>query len=94
MDMSPRENPQALKQARPGLHDPTAEMAGAPPALSPLSLRWKLAAFGLLCGVVGAIFFSTVVTAPPIAIVFAVVALTAIVDIAVIARRKQRGEPG
>jgi hypothetical protein len=92
--MSPRENPQALRHARPGHHDPTAEMAGAPPALSPLSLRWKLAAFGLLCGIAGAVFFSTAVVLPPVAIVFVVIALTAVVDIAVIAHRKQRGEPG
>lgn len=92
--MSPREDPTALKNARPGHHDPTDGMAGAPPALSPLSLRLKLAAFGLVCGVVGAVLFLTVVDAPPIAIVFAVVAVTALVDLVVIASRKRSGEPG
>jgi len=92
--MSPREDPQALKNARPGYHDPTAEIGGAPPALSPLSLRLKLAAFGLLCGVVGAVVFATVVDLPAVSIGFGVLALTAVVDIAVIAGRKRRGEPG
>jgi hypothetical protein len=92
--MSPREDPLALKNARPGHHDLTDGMAGAPPALSPLSLRLKLATFGLICGVVGVVFFLAVVDVPPVAIVFAVVALTALVDLVVIAGRKRRGEPG
>jgi len=92
--MSPREDPQALQHARPGYHDPTDGIGGAAPALSPLSLRMKLASFGLLCGVVGAVLFVTVVDLPPVALGFAVLALTAVVDIAVIAGRKRRGEPG
>jgi hypothetical protein len=52
-----------------------------------------LASFGLLAGVVGAIVFLIL---GPIwfGVLFAVVALTALIDIIVVVRRKARGEPG
>ena len=63
------------------------------PVRSALTLRLVLAAFGLVfCGVAAVI---TAVTGPVwLAVVFAVLAVVAVIDIVVIAGRKRRGEPG
>jgi hypothetical protein len=77
---------------RPG--DKLAAAAGAAPARSALSLRFVLALFGLLvCGGAAVLFLLLDVPRPLVgtAVVFAV---TAAVDLAVILRRKHRGEPG
>jgi hypothetical protein len=80
--------------AREDYHDPTAGLAGAPPARSALTLRLVLATFGLaVCGV-GAGLFLTVISKPAIAAVLAFLAAVALADIVVVARRKLRGEPG
>jgi membrane protein implicated in regulation of membrane protease activity len=86
-------NPSRYEQGRPDYHDPLAGVGGAPPAQSALTLRLILASFGLLAGVVGAIVFLIL---GPIwfGVLFAVVALTALIDIIVVVRRKARGEPG
>jgi Family of unknown function (DUF6343) len=77
--------------AREDYHDP---LAGAPPARSALTLRLILASFGLLACGLGAAAFVIIVYEPVIAGLFAFFAAAAVVDIAVVIRRKQRGEPG
>lgn len=81
------------EQGLPDYHDPLAGVGGAPPAQSALTLRLILAGFGLIAGVAGAIVFLFL---GPIwfGVLFAVVALTALIDIIVVGRRKARGEPG
>ena len=78
----------------PGYHDPTAGIGGAAPAYSALTLRLWLAAFGLFTST--ALVIWLFVIKAPIGFVVALVMLaaTAAIDIAVIVRRKQRGEPG
>ena len=63
------------------------------PVRSALTLRLVLAAFGLVfCGVAAVI---AAVTGPTwLSVVLGVLALVAVIDIVVIARRKRRGEPG
>ena len=82
------------RQGLPDHHDPTAGIGGAPPARSALSLRLALAIFGLVAGIGFAVWAiavdaPTLITAVPI-----IMAVTAAVDIIVVARRKARGEPG
>lgn len=91
--LTPNESPDALRQARPGYHDPTTALGGTP-ALSPLTLRLKLASFGLVVSLIGAVVFGLVLHAVPVAIAFLVVAATSVVDLVVIQRRRHRGEPG
>jgi hypothetical protein len=90
--MRAKESPAALRRGRPGYHDPTQALGGTP-AYSPLTLRLRLAVFGLVASLVGAVAF-TALGVPPVAIAFAVIAVTAVVDLAVIQRRRHRGEPG
>jgi hypothetical protein len=77
----------------PDHHDPTAGL-GAPPARSALTLRLLLASFGLVVCVAGGILFLRVGAPVWIAVALFVLAGVALVDIAVVARRKARGEPG
>jgi hypothetical protein len=90
--MRAKESSAALRRGRPGYHDPTAALGGTP-ALSPLTLRLRLAMFGFVTCLVGVVAFTALGVAP-IALVFAVIALTAVIDMAVIQRRRHRGEPG
>lgn len=94
--MSVKEDREALKNARPGYHDPTAALGG-PPAVSPLKLRMRLAMFGMAASLIGLFVFGVLLDITPIAIAcgvaFAFVAVTALVDLAVIQRRRARGEP-
>jgi membrane protein implicated in regulation of membrane protease activity len=78
----------------PDHHDPTAGLGGAAPARSALTLRLVLAVFGLAVCVAGGIVFLSVGLPVWTAIVLFVFAGIALVDIAVVARRKARGEPG
>ncbi len=80
--------------AREDYHDPTAGWAGAPPARSALTLRLVLASFGVITCGLGAAAFLILADAPVIAGILAFLAAVAIADIAVLARRKLRGEPG
>jgi hypothetical protein len=80
-------------QAREDYHDPTAGFAGAPPARSALTLRLVLAAFGLIVCGLGSAAFLVLVNEPVIAGVLAFFAAVAVIDIAVVTRRKLRGEP-
>jgi Family of unknown function (DUF6343) len=79
--------------AREDYHDPTAGFAGAPPARSALTLRLILASFGLLACTAGAVVF-LLVSQPVFAGIFAFFAAAALLDLAVVARRKLGGEPG
>ncbi|MDD9207553.1 DUF6343 family protein [Georgenia sp. 10Sc9-8] len=82
------------RRGRPDHHDPTGGFAGAPPAQSALTLRLLLAGFGLVVGV-ALTFWAVTVDAPVWVVALPVLlALTAVVDIVVILRRKRRGEPG
>ena len=78
----------------PDHHDPTAGFGGAPPAQSALTLRLVLAAFGLVVCVVGGIVLLVAGVPAWIAVVLFVLAAVALVDLAVVIRRKSRGEPG
>jgi hypothetical protein len=80
--------------AREDYHDPTAGMAGAPPARSALTLRLVLAVFGLLSCGTGAALALTLVSEPAFAALLAFLAAVAVADIVVVVRRKRRGEPG
>jgi hypothetical protein len=82
------------ERAREDYHDPTAGIGGAPPARSALTLRLILAIFGLLSCTAGAVVFLVVVSQPVISAVWAFFAAVALADIAVVTRRKLRGEPG
>ena len=79
----------------PDHHDPTAGFGGAPPARSALTLRLVLAVFGLVVSVGGGLLWLAVEELPvwPAVVLFVLGAIAA-VDIAVILRRKARGEPG
>jgi Flp pilus assembly protein TadB len=78
----------------PDYHDPTAGFAGAPPAQSALTLRWVLAAFGLVVCVAGGILFLAAGLPVWTAVFLFVLGAVALVDLVIIARRKARGEPG
>ena len=78
----------------PDYHDPTAGFAGAAPAQSALTLRLVLAVFGLVVSVAGGVLFLAAGVPAWAAIALFVLAAVAVVDLAVIIRRKRRGEPG
>lgn len=82
------------ERAREDHHDPTAGVGGAPPARSALTLRLVLALFGLLVGVAATV--AVLLGPAPDAWAWATGALTAAaaVNVAVVLRRKRRGEPG
>ena len=82
------------EQGLPDYHDPTAGFAGAPPARSALTLRLVLAVFGLVVCVAGGIVLLVAGVPVWLAVVLFVLAAVALVDLAVVARRKARGEPG
>jgi hypothetical protein len=81
-------------QPRLDYHDPTAGIGGAAPAASALTLRLWLALAALAGCVVGIVL--TVVRDGPVWLIvaLALLAVTALVDVRVIARRKRRGEAG
>lgn len=85
---------ESLSRARPDYHDPTAGIGGAAPTHSALTLRLVLAVFGLLVCTAGSIWTAAVGGPVWLVIVLVVLALVAVVDLVVIARRKARGEPG
>jgi hypothetical protein len=82
------------RKGREGYHDPLAGIGGAAPARSALTLRIVLATFGLLVCAGGAV--ALWVTDAPVAypLIAGLFALVAAVDLAVVVRRKLRGEPG
>jgi hypothetical protein len=78
----------------PGYHDPTAGIGGAAPATSALTLRLCLAVFGLVISTAFAIWLYVIKAPIVFLVVLVTLATTAAIDIAVIVRRKRRGEPG
>ncbi|HEY6682724.1 MAG TPA: DUF6343 family protein [Propionibacteriaceae bacterium] len=78
----------------PGHHDPTAGIGGAAPATSALTLRLWLAVFGLVICTAFAIWLYLINAPIGFIVVLVALAAIAVVDIAVILRRKRRGEPG
>jgi hypothetical protein len=78
----------------PGYHDPTAGIGGAAPALSALTLRLCLAGFGMLTCTALAIWVYVMDLPIGFVVVLVMLAAAGAVDIAVIVRRKRRGEPG
>ena len=64
------------------------------PARSALTLRLGLAAFGLLAGLAGLVIVLLTDVPRGFAVLFGLIALTALVDLIVVAGRKRRGEPG
>ena len=78
----------------PDHHDPTAGIGGALSAQSALTLRLVLAGFGLVVCVAGGIVLLVAGVPVWIAVVLFVLAAVALVDLAVVTRRKARGEPG
>ena len=78
----------------PGHHDPTAGIGGAAPAISALTLRLWLAVFGLVVCTAFAVWLYVLDAPSGFVVVLVVLAVIAVVDIAVIVRRKRRGEPG
>lgn len=89
----PRRTRDDYQRGLPDYHDPAAGFAGAPPARSALTLRASLAAFGLVfCS--GAAWFAFAAGFTGLGIALVVVAVIALVDLAWVLHRKQRGEPG
>ena len=90
----PGRGPVDYSKGLPDHHDPTAGIGGAPPAQSALTLRLVLAAFGLVVCLGGGILWLAAGLPVWAAVVLFVLAAVAAVDLAVVARRKARGEPG
>jgi hypothetical protein len=74
-------------------HDPTAGVGGAAPARSALTLRLVLAMFGLIfCA--GAAWFAFAAGFGLLGAALVALAVIALADLAWVAHRKHRGEPG
>jgi hypothetical protein len=91
--MTPHD-PEDYGAGRPDHHDPTAGFGGAPPASSALTLRAFLAVFGLVVCVGGAVAVWVITHAVAATVFFALLAVAAAIDLAVVVGRKRRGEPG
>jgi hypothetical protein len=78
----------------PGYHDPTAAIGGAAPATSALTLRLWLAVFGFVICTAFAVWLYLINAPIGFIVVLLALAAIAVLDIAVILRRKRRGEPG
>ena len=81
-------------RGRPGYHDPTAGVGGAAPSLSALTLRLFLAVFGLIICTAFGIWLYLINAQTVFTVLLLVLAAVGVIDIAVIVRRKRRGEPG
>lgn len=79
---------------RADYHDPLTGVGGAPPAHSALTLRLVLAGFGLIVCIAGAVGWGYAGAPVAFVVLLAVLAVIAAIDIAVLVRRKRRGEPG
>jgi Family of unknown function (DUF6343) len=82
------------RRGLPGYHDPTSGIGGAAPAISALTLRLWLAVFGSVICAAFAIWAYLINTPIGFVVVLLAMAAVAVIDIAVILRRKRRGEPG
>ena len=83
-----------FRRGLPGYHDPTAGIGGAAPAYSALTLRLWLALFGLVTCSGLAIWLSVIDVPTGFVVVLVVLAVTSLIDIGAVLRRKRRGEPG
>jgi hypothetical protein len=92
-DERPRRTREDYERGLPGYHDPTAGIGGTTPARSALTLRAVLAGFGLVVCAVGAVL-ALRAGLSWFAVILAVVALIALVDLGWVLYRKWRGEPG
>ena len=88
------DRPGRYRRGLPGYHDPTAGVGGAAPATSALTLRLWLAVFGLVICTASAIWLYLINAPMGFVVVLLALAAVAVIDIAVILRRKRRGEPG
>ena len=91
---SVRPDQQHTEADRPGYHDPFAGIGGAARAQSALTLRLVLAVAGLIFALAGVVAFVLVDARAWVLALFALVAVTALVDIVVVAHRKLHGESG
>ena len=82
------------KAGLPDHHDPTSQVGGAPRALSALTLRAILAAFGVLACTALAVVLATSEAPVALVVLMALLGLVAAVDLVIVLRRKRRGEPG
>jgi hypothetical protein len=82
------------RRGLPGHHDPTAGIGGAAPAISALTLRLWLAVFGFVICTAFAIWVYLINAPIGFVAVLLTLAAVAVIDLAVILRRKRRGEPG
>ncbi len=82
------------RKGLPGYHDPTAGVGGAAPAISALTLRLVLAVFGLVVCTAFAVWLYLIDAPIMFVVVLLALAAVAVIDIVIIVRRKQRGEPG
>ena len=82
-----------FERGLPDYHDPTAGIGGAAPAYSALTLRLVLAMVSLVLSIAVAVF-GMLIDVPWLYWAMAVVIVIVVIDIAVIVRRKRRGEPG
>ena len=78
----------------PDHHDPTGGIGGAAPAYSALTLRLVLAGFGLAVGLVFTVIAWRMGASVVLVVIPALIAVGALVNLFVVARRKRRGEPG
>lgn len=78
----------------PDHHDPTSGWGGAAPARSALTLRLVLASFGFLVALGFTIWAVATDVSTGYTVFAATVMVIAAINIAVVARRKARGEPG
>jgi hypothetical protein len=75
-------------------HDPTAGIGGAAPAASALTLRLWLAGAAIAGCIAGIVLTIVLGGSLGLVVILAIVAATAVLDVAVITRRKHRGEAG
>src|SRR3954453_856348 len=105
----PERSREEYERGLPDHHDPTAGFGGAPPAQAALTLRLVLAGFGLAVCVAGGIVLLVAGEAAWVPVVLFMLAAgaragappslfmrgaVARVALALVARRKARGEPG
>jgi hypothetical protein len=69
-------------------------MGDIPPARSALTVRIVLATFGFMVCAIGAIMFKRAGVPPALTAALGALAVVALVDIVVVARRKYHGERG
>jgi hypothetical protein len=74
--------------------DPNTAGGQLPPARSALTARLVLAGFGFVVSAVGAVVMALAGVPFGYVAFFAVIALIAVIDFIVVARRKSHGEPG